>query len=57
MIITDMTKIGDPQILLWEDTYYCYATYTDGKQPVFAAVTLPLDGEGSASILTIVKEK
>ncbi|MBE6702868.1 MAG: glycosidase, partial [Ruminococcaceae bacterium] len=26
MIITDITKIGDPQILLFEDTYYCYAT-------------------------------
>ena len=26
MIITDITKIGDPQILLYEDTYYCYAT-------------------------------
>lgn len=26
MIITDITKIGDPQILLYEGTYYCYAT-------------------------------
>lgn len=26
MIITDITRIGDPQILLYEDTYYCYAT-------------------------------
>ena len=26
MIITDITKIGDPQILLHEGTYYCYAT-------------------------------
>lgn len=26
MIVTDMTKIGDPQILLYEGTYYCYAT-------------------------------
>ena len=26
MIVTNITKIGDPQILLHEDTYYCYAT-------------------------------
>ncbi len=26
MIVTDMTYIGDPQILLYEGTYYCYAT-------------------------------
>lgn len=26
MIITNMTKIGDPQILLHEGRYYCYAT-------------------------------
>ena len=26
MIITDITRIGDPQILLFEDKYYCYAT-------------------------------
>ena len=26
MIITNITGIGDPQILLYEDTYYCYAT-------------------------------
>lgn len=26
MIVTDITKIGDPQILLYEGTYYCYAT-------------------------------
>ena len=26
MIVTDITGIGDPQILLYEDTYYCYAT-------------------------------
>ena len=26
MIITDITKIGDPQILLFEGKYYCYAT-------------------------------
>lgn len=25
-IVTDITNIGDPQILLYEDTYYCYAT-------------------------------
>lgn len=29
MIITDITKIGDPQILLYEGTYYCYATSSD----------------------------
>ena len=26
MIITDITRIGDPQILLYEGKYYCYAT-------------------------------
>lgn len=26
MIITNITGIGDPQIILFEDTYYCYAT-------------------------------
>ena len=26
MIVTDITNIGDPQILLYGDTYYCYAT-------------------------------
>lgn len=26
MIVTDITGIGDPQILLHEGTYYCYAT-------------------------------
>lgn len=26
MIITDITRIGDPQILLHDNTYYCYAT-------------------------------
>ena len=26
MIITDIIKIGDPQILLFEGKYYCYAT-------------------------------
>ena len=26
MIITNITNIGDPQILLHGDTYYCYAT-------------------------------
>lgn len=26
MIVTDITEIGDPQILLFEDRYYCYAT-------------------------------
>lgn len=26
MIITDITRIGDPQILLYNDMYYCYAT-------------------------------
>lgn len=29
MIITDITKIGDPQILLFEGKYYCYATSHD----------------------------
>lgn len=35
MIITDMTNIGDPQILLYQDTYYCYATFNDGKTEGF----------------------
>ena len=35
MIITDMTNIGDPQILLHEGKYYCYATYNDGKTEGF----------------------
>lgn len=35
MLITDMTNIGDPQILLHEDTYYCYATHNDGKTEGF----------------------
>ena len=26
MILTDITKIGDPQIVLFEGKYYCYAT-------------------------------
>ena len=34
MIITDITKIGDPQIVLHEGKYYCYVTntshYSDG---------------------------
>ncbi len=29
MIITDITKIGDPQVLLYEGKYYCYATNCD----------------------------
>jgi beta-xylosidase len=29
MIVTDMTKIGDPEIILFEDKYYCYATNSD----------------------------
>lgn len=29
MIITDIIKIGDPQILLYEGKYYCYATNCD----------------------------
>ena len=38
MIITDITKIGDPQIVLYEGKYYCYATggkELDGKQDGF----------------------
>lgn len=35
MIITDITNIGDPQILLYEDKYYCYATYNDGNSRGF----------------------
>ena len=29
MIITDIKKIGDPQIVLYEGKYYCYATSSD----------------------------
>ena len=29
MIITSITQIGDPQILLYEGKYYCYATHTN----------------------------
>ena len=29
MIITEITKIGDPQVLLYEGKYYCYATDCD----------------------------
>ena len=32
MIITDITKIGDPQIILYEGKYYCYATSMAGIQ-------------------------
>lgn len=35
MIKTDMTNIGDPQILLYNGTYYCYATFNDGKTEGF----------------------
>lgn len=35
MIITDITNIGDPQILLYRDTYYCYATHNDGNSEGF----------------------
>ena len=35
MIRTDMTNIGDPQILLYADTYYCYATYNSGMDEGF----------------------
>ena len=31
MNVTSITNIGDPQILLYEGKYYCYATYDDGK--------------------------
>lgn len=35
MIITNVTNIGDPQILLYENTYYCYATYHGGNTKGF----------------------
>ena len=38
MIVTDITKIGDPQIVLHEGKYYCYATggiVLDGVQDGF----------------------
>ena len=35
MIITNVTNIGDPQILLHENTYYCYATYNGGNTEGF----------------------
>ena len=37
MIITPVTNIGDPQIVLYEGKYYCYATYNDGKTDGFYA--------------------
>lgn len=35
MIVTNITNIGDPQILLYENKYYCYATHNDGKSEGF----------------------
>ena len=35
MILTDMTNIGDPQILLHNGVYYCYATHNDGNSEGF----------------------
>ena len=35
MIFTNITNIGDPQILLHEGKYYCYATHNDGKSEGF----------------------
>ena len=35
MIFTNITNIGDPQILLHQDKYYCYATFNDGKSEGF----------------------
>lgn len=35
MIITNMTNIGDPQIIFHEGKYYCYATYNNGKTEGF----------------------
>ena len=35
MIITGMTNIGDPQILLHDGIYYCYATYKNGQTEGF----------------------
>ena len=36
MIITDITKIGDPQIILYEGKYYCYATSSNHYSSGFA---------------------
>ena len=40
MIVTNITRIGDPQILLHEGTYYCYATSSkiDGNTPRYFCV-------------------
>ncbi len=35
MILTDMTNIGDPQILYHNGMYYCYATSNDGNTEGF----------------------
>ena len=35
MLVTNMTNIGDPQILLHNGTYYCYATFNGGKTEGF----------------------
>ena len=35
MIITDITNTGDPQILLYDGIYYCYATGSSNDEPGF----------------------
>lgn len=37
MILTNMTNIGDPQILLHDGVYYCYATHNNGNTEGFYA--------------------
>lgn len=40
MIITDITKIGDPQIVFYEGNYYCYATSSEEGFCVFTSKNL-----------------
>ena len=57
MILTDMTNIGDPQILLHEGTYYCYATSRDGKTEGFPTLTyITNEGTGHEAVAAYLQE-
>lgn len=47
MIVTDITKIGDPQIILYEGKYYCYATSSSEGFLVWQSDDLVKWSEGS----------
>ena len=67
MIVTDMTKIGDPQVLFYEGKYYCYATHTDhfstgekaGKitkgDKVVVTAGVPLGVSGNTNMIRVVE--